>query len=89
MHTAQLHSCTNEREMYSFRVSLWGFDYSQPIIVTPVREGIQRIQLRKREGTIDLITLEVIYKESSITVRAPYQIMNKTPFTLYVMADTV
>ena len=85
MHTAQLHSCSSEMDVYLLQISLWGFEYSQKIEITPNQEKSQRVHLKKREGSIELLSLDVIVSNLSITIQAPYQILNKTPFSLYVL----
>lgn len=85
MRTAQLHSCSSEMDVYILQISLWGFEYSQRIEITSNQQGTQRVQLKKREGSIELISLDVLISNLSITIQAPFQIINKTPFSLYVL----
>ena len=85
MRTAQLHSCSSEMDVYFLQVSLWGFEYSQGIEITSNQEGTRRVQLKKREGSIELVSLDVLISNLSITAQAPFQIINKTPFSLCVV----
>lgn len=86
-----IHSFNESSQQVYLRVSLWGTEYSEKVLVAETDKVIsqkKRILLEQRKNLKSepsaCLSLDIVTNNNQITVRAPFQFVNKTPFPLYV-----
>lgn len=89
--TIPIHSFNESSQQVYLRVSLWGTEYSQKVLVAETDKRIsqkKRILLEQRKNLQSepsaCLSLDIVINNDLITIRAPFQFVNKTPFPLYV-----
>lgn len=86
-----IHTSHDKTNKVYLLVSLWGYDYSEKMLIFDEEKKIQknhRITIEKRKvlhsDPTPSLSLDVLCNHEEITIRAPFQFVNKTPFPLYV-----
>ena len=87
--TIPIHSYIPNTKKVFVRLSLWGYSYSEPILIANKEGKKTRVTIKKRkilEEDADIgVTLDLYVNHSLLLIKAPYHIINKTPFMFFVM----
>ena len=89
-----LHTLLETTKQVFLLISFWGYDYSETVLIYDFDKELpttkKRIQLQQRSIhhsiTSSYITMDIVIQKDSISIQAPYTILNKTPFPLYVLS---